>query len=237
MWTTNRRDGGRWGTWLGLVPAARAAGVAVRPDTSAVRLVFDGARCTGAEVTATETAGPGSSRSEATEVIRAGPGDRLRGARTAHPSCCCGPASVPSRCSRRSGSRRYRSSPASAPMSRTTPGACFSVDVTDAALIEVPPVSGALLRYELADPDAEHVEAEIFPWQLRPYDRASPPTRVAFTAARAGEVSIRTSGKESPDSGYVLSREPQKASGFGPESGLGGLESYSTLKLVSFVGA
>lgn len=56
-------------------------------------------------------------------------------------------------------------------------------------------------------------------------------------AIRAGEVSIRTSGKESPDSGYVLSREPQKASGFGPESGLGGLESYSTLKLVSFVGA
>jgi aldehyde dehydrogenase (NAD+) len=56
-------------------------------------------------------------------------------------------------------------------------------------------------------------------------------------AIRAGEVLIRTSGKEGPDSGYVLSREPQKASGFGPESGLGGLESYSTLKLVSFVGA
>jgi acyl-CoA reductase-like NAD-dependent aldehyde dehydrogenase len=56
-------------------------------------------------------------------------------------------------------------------------------------------------------------------------------------AIRAGEVWIRTSGKESPDWGGVLSREPQKTSGFGPESGLGGLQSYSTLKLVGFVGA
>ena len=30
---------------------------------------------------------------------------------------------------------------------------------------------------------AEHVEAEIFPWQLRPYDLSSPPATVAFTAA------------------------------------------------------
>jgi acyl-CoA reductase-like NAD-dependent aldehyde dehydrogenase len=53
---------------------------------------------------------------------------------------------------------------------------------------------------------------------------------------KAGEILIRTSGEEAPGSGSVLSREPQKASGFGSESGLRGLESYSTLKLVTFVG-
>ncbi len=54
---------------------------------------------------------------------------------------------------------------------------------------------------------------------------------------RAGVVFVRTSGKEGPDSGCMLSYEPQKATGFGSEVGLRGLESYSTLKLVSFGGA
>jgi len=61
------------------------------------------------------------------------------------------------------------------------PWCLLDVDVPDAALIEARPVSGALLRYELAGGD--HVEAEIFPWQTRPYDLVSPPTRVSFTAA------------------------------------------------------
>lgn len=56
-------------------------------------------------------------------------------------------------------------------------------------------------------------------------------------AIRAGGVSIRTGGKEEPDSGCVLSYEPQKASGFGAEMGLKGLQSYSTLKLVNFMGS
>jgi acyl-CoA reductase-like NAD-dependent aldehyde dehydrogenase len=56
-------------------------------------------------------------------------------------------------------------------------------------------------------------------------------------AIKVGYVSVRTSGKEGPDSGCVLSHEPQKASGFGPELGLKGLQSYSTLKYVSFIGA
>lgn len=55
-------------------------------------------------------------------------------------------------------------------------------------------------------------------------------------AIRAGGVLIRTSGKEGPDSGCVLSHEPQKASGFGSERGLRGLQSYSTLKAVIFSG-
>lgn len=56
-------------------------------------------------------------------------------------------------------------------------------------------------------------------------------------AIRAGHISIRTSGREGSDSGCVLSHEPQKASGFGSELGLRGLQAYSTLKAVSFIGA
>lgn len=54
---------------------------------------------------------------------------------------------------------------------------------------------------------------------------------------RAGHVAVRTSGPEGPDSGVMLSHEAQKASGFGAETGLGGLKSYSTLKSVNFSGA
>jgi len=53
---------------------------------------------------------------------------------------------------------------------------------------------------------------------------------------RAGDIAIRTSGAEGPALGS-LSHEPQKASGFGAEAGLGGLQSYSTLKSVTFSGA
>jgi acyl-CoA reductase-like NAD-dependent aldehyde dehydrogenase len=56
-------------------------------------------------------------------------------------------------------------------------------------------------------------------------------------AIRAGNISIRTSGEEGPPSGCMLSHEPQKASGFGSELGLKGLESYSTLKSISLYGA
>ncbi len=55
-------------------------------------------------------------------------------------------------------------------------------------------------------------------------------------AIRAGTVVIKTSGKEGPEPGCMLSFEPQKASGFGSEVGLRGLQSYSTLKLVNFSG-
>lgn len=55
-------------------------------------------------------------------------------------------------------------------------------------------------------------------------------------AIRAGHISVRSGGVEGPDPG-ILSFEPQKASGFGAEIGIKGLESYSTLKSVHFVGA
>jgi len=56
-------------------------------------------------------------------------------------------------------------------------------------------------------------------------------------ALQVGSISIRTGGKEGPGTGCVLGHEPQKASGFGPEKGLAGLQSYSTLKAVTFHGA
>ena len=60
------------------------------------------------------------------------------------------------------------------------PWCLLDVDVTDLAAIEARPVSGALLRYELP---GDHVEAEIFPWQTRPYAPSVPATQVSFTAA------------------------------------------------------
>jgi len=54
---------------------------------------------------------------------------------------------------------------------------------------------------------------------------------------RAGSISIRTSAEEGPGSGCMLSYSPQKASGFGCEFGIKGLQAYSTLKLVNWHGA
>ena len=52
---------------------------------------------------------------------------------------------------------------------------------------------------------------------------------------RAGRVAVRTSEEEgAPMPG--MNCEPQKASGFGAESGLGGMQSYSVLKAISFSG-
>lgn len=61
-------------------------------------------------------------------------------------------------------------------------------------------------------------------------------TKRVARAIRAGSISIRTSGEEGLPSGCVLGHEPQKASGFGAERGLRGLESYSTLKSISLLG-
>lgn len=190
MWTTNRRDGGRWGTWAGVVPAARAAGADIRPDITAVRLVFNGTRCTGAEV-----AGPGTA-----EVITAG-----------RVIVCAGAYGSPELLLRSGiGPAPVLAALGTEPVSvlagvganvQDHPWCLLNVDVTDAALIEARPVSGALLRYELDDPAAEHVEAEIFPWQLRPYDLASPPATVAFTAAlmaprSRGTFTLTPAGRE-----------------------------------------
>ena len=190
VWTTNRRAGGRWGTWAGVAPAARAAGALIRPDTTATRLIFDGTRCTGAEAT-----GAGGR-----EVITAG-----------RVIVCAGAYGTPELLLRSGiGPRNVLAALGVAPVSVLAgvganvmdhPWCLLNVDVRDAAMIEARPVSGALLRYELDDPGAEHVEAEIFPWQLRPYDLTSPPVTVAFTAAlmaprSRGSFTLTPAGRE-----------------------------------------
>jgi acyl-CoA reductase-like NAD-dependent aldehyde dehydrogenase len=55
-------------------------------------------------------------------------------------------------------------------------------------------------------------------------------------AIRAGHLNVRTGAEERPASGATLSHEPQKASGFGSETGIGGLQSYASLKFIRFSG-
>jgi choline dehydrogenase-like flavoprotein len=146
--------------------------VRIRPYTSAQRLVFDGTRCTGADITGPD----GPERIDAgLVVVCAGaygsPALLLRsgiGPEAALARLGAGPVSV---------------LPGVGANLMDHPWCLLDVDVTDAALIEARPVGGALLRYELPAERGEHVEAEIFPWQTRPYDPASPPTWVSFTAA------------------------------------------------------
>jgi choline dehydrogenase len=182
VWTTNRRDGGRWGTYAGVVPAARRAGVRIRPDTAARRLVFDGTRCTGADVTGPD--GP--------ERITAGRVIVCAGA-YGSPALLLRSGIGPEAALARLGADPVSVLPGVGANLADHPWCLLDVDVADAALIEARPVSGALLRYELpsvpgesvsgdSEP-GEHREAEIFPWQTRPYDLVSPPTRVSFTAA------------------------------------------------------
>jgi acyl-CoA reductase-like NAD-dependent aldehyde dehydrogenase len=53
---------------------------------------------------------------------------------------------------------------------------------------------------------------------------------------RAAGVMVRNGERGRQNPGYVLSYEPKKASGFGMEMGIGGLQSYSTLKRISLGG-
>jgi acyl-CoA reductase-like NAD-dependent aldehyde dehydrogenase len=55
-------------------------------------------------------------------------------------------------------------------------------------------------------------------------------------AIRAGGITVRSSSDDGHESPFLLSHEPQKASGFGAEFGIKGLQSYSTLKAIEFVG-
>jgi acyl-CoA reductase-like NAD-dependent aldehyde dehydrogenase len=55
-------------------------------------------------------------------------------------------------------------------------------------------------------------------------------------AIKTAAVMVRTAGPEASSLGYGLSYEPRKASGFGAEIGVRGLQSYSALKLVGFAG-
>ncbi len=68
------------------------------------------------------------------------------------------------------------------------------------------------------------------------WTRGSGRARRMAHGIRAASVSVRSGGEEGPELGIELSYEPQKASGFGSEAGLRGLQSYSTLKFVQIMG-
>jgi acyl-CoA reductase-like NAD-dependent aldehyde dehydrogenase len=55
-------------------------------------------------------------------------------------------------------------------------------------------------------------------------------------ALRVGRLWVRTSRADDSGVDHLLGYEPQRSSGFGSEIGVRGLESYSTLKAVSFTG-
>ena len=174
----------RW-AGAGVAPAARRAGVRIRPDTAAARLVFDGTRCVGADVTGPD----GAERIEAGRTI-----------------VCAGAYGSPALLMRSGiGPEQVLARLDADPVSvlpgvganlADHPWCLLDVDVTDLAAIEARPVSGALLRYELP---GDHVEAEIFPWQTRPYAPSVPATQVSFTAAlmtplSRGQVTLTPDG-------------------------------------------
>jgi choline dehydrogenase len=165
-WPTNRMtsdpvSGGRWGTHAAVLPLIRDR-VDLRTDTTVERLVFEGTRCVGADVT-----GPGGA-----ERILAG-----------HVVLCAGAFGTPLLLIR-SGigpEGNVVRLPGVGENLQDHPWCLLDVDVTDVSDIAARPVSGSLLRYELSDGD--HNEVEIFPWQTRPYVPSAPATQVSFTAA------------------------------------------------------
>jgi len=172
VWPTNRRGEGRWGTHAGVLPLVRDA-VDVRAGTRVQRLVFEGTRCVGADVLGPQ--GP----------------ERLR---AAHVVLCAGAFGTPLLLLRSGigpeADLRQAGIELVSPLDgvganlQDHPWCLLDVVAAELADIEARPVSGALLRYELpGEPAAEHVEAEIFPWQTRPYDPSVPAAQVSYTAA------------------------------------------------------
>jgi choline dehydrogenase len=172
VWPTNRMaagpmSGGRWGTHAGVLPLVRDA-IDLRTNTTVERLVFEGTRCVGADVT-----GPGGAERilAGTVIVCAGAfGTPLLLMRSG-----VGPSGTVSRLAGVGENLQDH------------PWCLLDVDVADVRDIEARPVSGSLLRYELADGD--HTEVEIFPWQTRPYVASVPATQVSFTAALMAPLS------------------------------------------------
>ncbi len=174
VWPTNRRDEGRWGTHAGVLPLIRPA-VDVRTGTQVSRLLFDGTRCVGAEVLGPE----GQQRLYADRVVVCA---GAFGSSLLLMNSGIGPEAM----LRRAGIGLVSPRDGVGANLQDHPWCLLDVDVTDVAAIEARPVSGALLRYELP---GDHVEAEIFPWQTRPYAPSVPATQVSFTAALMSPLS------------------------------------------------
>ena len=168
VWPANRRHEGRWGTHAAVLPLIRGL-VDLRAGTHVERLVFDGTRCVGADVTGPD--GPGRLHADRVVLCAGAFGTPLLLMRSG-----IGPEPV----LREAGVDLHTALPGVGENLQDHPWCLLDVQVTDVADIEARPVSGSLLRYELP---GDHVEAEIFPWQTRPYDPSVPAAQVSFTAA------------------------------------------------------
>jgi choline dehydrogenase len=171
VWPTNRRDGGRWGTHAAVLPLIRAA-VDVRVGTTVQRLVFAGTRCIGADVLGPD----GPQRLLAQRVV-------LCAGAFGSPLLLLRSGIGPEATLRAAGIDLVARVEGVGANLQDHPWCLLDVDVAEVADIEARPVSGSLLRYELPGASGEHVEAEIFPWQTRPYVPSAPASQVAFTAA------------------------------------------------------
>ncbi len=174
VWPTNRQHEGRWGTHAAVLPLIRGL-VDLRAGTHVERLVFEGTRCVGADVT-----GPGGR-----ERLHAGRVVLCAGA-FGTPLLLLRSGIGPEAVLRAAGVDVRTALPGVGENLQDHPWCLLDVQATDVADIEARPVSGALLRYELP---GEHIEAEIFPWQTRPYDPAVPAAQVSFTAALMSPLS------------------------------------------------
>jgi choline dehydrogenase len=184
VWPTNRRDEGRWGTHAAVLPLVRPA-VDVRAGTWVSRLLFNGTRCVGAEVLGPE----GEQRLHADRVVVCA---GAFGSSLLLMNSGIGPETM----LRQAGISVVSRLDGVGANLQDHPWCLLDVGVSDVAAIEARPVSGALLRYELP---GDHVEAEIFPWQTRPYVPSVPATQVSFTAAlmtplSRGQVSLAPDG-------------------------------------------
>jgi choline dehydrogenase len=149
--------------------------VNVRTDTTAERLVFDGTRCTGADVLGPD--GPERLIADRVVVCAGAFGSPLLLMRS-------GIGPEPS--ARAAGAELVTRLDGVGENLQDHPWCLLDVDVTDVRAIEARPVSGSLLRYELP---GDHAEVEVFPWQTKPYVPSVLAAQVLFTAALMSPLS------------------------------------------------
>jgi choline dehydrogenase len=178
VWPTNRRGEGRWGTHAGVLPLVRTT-VDVRVGTQVDRLVFEGTRCVGADVTGPD----GAQRLRAGQVV-------LCAGAFGSPLLLLRSGIGPDGMLRAAGVDLVSKLDGVGANLQDHPWCLLDVQAADAAQIEARPVSGALLRYELdGELGGGHVEAEIFPWQTKPYAPSLPATQISYTAALMSPLS------------------------------------------------
>jgi choline dehydrogenase len=169
IWPTNRIGGGRCGTHAGVLPLVRER-VTLRSGPTAQRLIFEGNRCVGAEITGrngVETVRAGlvvlcaGSYGSPEVLVRSGIG----------PEATLGELGIAAVSVLEGVGQNLHDHP----------WCLLDVQTVDPDAAAARPVSGSLLRYELGGGD--HTEAQIFPWQTRPYVADVPASQMSFTAA------------------------------------------------------